>query len=77
MLADQRATSELAAYNRINSVVSVNKGVTFGLAPLVGIGLSGHIWKTKPTDISKHKKVGVGVFTLMVLTNVASAYYSS
>ena len=76
VLLDQKATADLNAYNRINSAISINKGVTLGLAPVVGLGLYAHIWKAKPTDITKHKQVGAGLLALCVLTNSAAMYYS-
>ena len=55
ILMHAKATSELSAYERCHSAVKVNKGISFGLVPLVGVGAYAHIWKTKPTDISKHR----------------------
>ena len=54
ILSHARATQELSAYERLFTAISVNKGVTFGLVPLVAGGAYAHIFKTKPADISKH-----------------------
>ena len=76
ILTHARATSELSAYERCHSAISVNKGITFGLVPLVGGGAYAHIWKTKPTDISKHKKAVMVVMGLAGITNLWALYSS-
>ena len=54
ILTHAKATGELSSYERLHSAITMNKGVTFGLFPLVAGGAYAHIWKMKPTDISKH-----------------------
>ena len=73
----QRATAELSAYSRLESAIVINKGVSFGLAPLVGAGIGAHIYKVAPTDLSKHKMAGAGVLALAVFTNIWATYSSS
>ena len=49
----------------------MNKGVS-GLVPLVAGGAYAHIWKAKPTDISKHQKAVGAVVALAAITNIWS-----
>ena len=74
ILMHAKATSELSAYERCHSAISVNKGISFGLVPLVGGGAYAHIWKTKPTDISKHKKAVMVSLGLAAITNLWALY---
>ena len=74
ILMHAKATSELSAYERCHSAVKVNKGISFGLVPLVGGGAYAHIWKTKPTDISKHKKAVMVSLGLAAVTNLWALY---
>ena len=55
----------------------MNKGISFGLVPLVGAGAYAHIYKTKPSDLSKHKKAIGATIGLAILTNLWAAYSSS
>ena len=77
ILQHARAHGELAAYQRLHSAVSTNKGVSFGLVPLVGLGAYAHIFKTKPTDLTKHKQAICATIGLAILTNVWAAYSSA
>ena len=54
ILSHAKATGELSKYERCKSAVSANKGITFGLVPLVGGAAYAHIWYSSPKDISKH-----------------------
>ena len=72
-----RATKELSQYENCKSAISVNKGISFGLVPLVGTGAYAHIYKTKPTDLTKHKKAIGATIGLAILTNLWAAYSSS
>ena len=71
-----RATKELSAYERCHSAISINKGISFGLVPVVGTAAYAHIYKTKPTDLSKHKQAIGATIGLAVLTNLWAVYSS-
>ena len=77
ILTHARATKELISYERCHTAVSVNKGISFGLTPLVFAGAYAHIYKTKPTDLGKHKMAMAGTLALAVATNICALYMSS
>ena len=70
ILMHARATSELSSYERCKTAIVANKGVSFGVVPLIGAAAYAHIWKTKPTDLTKHKQAMAVALGLAMLTNI-------
>ena len=73
ILSHARATRELGAYERLHTACSMNK-VTTGLVPLTAGAAYAHIFKTKPTDTSKHMKAIAVVGSLAFITNIYAVY---
>ena len=77
ILTNAKAGRELKEYQGAKNAISLNKTISFGLAPVTAAALFGIQYKFPQKYIKQRQQVFLGVAGLTILTNIYAAIQGS